>query len=82
LRVIQEELALAMDRLIYAVIGAVFGAVLAAACWWLYGLAFSLRYHGPGIDPQLMHWVKLLGPVFAVLGFLFKDRVGSLAGDE
>jgi hypothetical protein len=70
-----------MDRLAFALIGAVFGAILAAACWWLYGLAFSFRYTGPGIDPQLTHWVKLLGGVFAALGFLFKDRVGSLAGD-
>jgi hypothetical protein len=70
-----------MDRLSYAFIGAVLGAVLATVCWWLYGLALSLRYSGPGIDPQLIHWVKVLGGAFAILGFAFKDKVGSLAGD-
>jgi len=70
-----------LDRLSYALIGAVLGALLAVACWWLYGLAFSLRYNGPGIDPQLLHWVKALGGVFAVLGFLLRDKVGSVVGD-
>jgi len=70
-----------MDRLAYALIGGFFGAVLAAAGWWLYGLAFSLRYSGPGLDPVLMHWVKVLGAAFALLGFFLKDRVGSVVGD-
>ena len=70
-----------MDRLAYALIGGVFGAVLAAVCWWLYGLAFSLRYWGPGIDPNLIHWVMSLGAAFALLGFILKDRVGSVVGD-
>ena len=70
-----------MDRLAYALIGGVFGVVLAAVCWWLYGLAFSLRYSGPGIDPDLLHWVKMLGAAFALLGFLLKDRVGSVVCD-
>jgi H+/Cl- antiporter ClcA len=69
-----------MDRLTYALIGAVFGAIIGAACWWLYGLAFSLRYDGPGIDPSIFHWAKLFAGLFAILGLLFKDRVGSVAG--
>ena len=70
-----------MDRQAYAFIGGVFGAGLAAICWWLYGLAFSLRYSGPGIDPSLTHWVKSIGAAFALLGFVLKDRVGSVVGD-
>ena len=70
-----------MDRFSYAFIGALFGALLAVVCWWLYGLAFSIRYNGPGIDPQLLHWVKTLVGIFAVLGFVLKDKVGSVFGD-
>lgn len=69
-----------MDRLVYALIGAGFGALLGVAGWWLYGLGMSVRYLGPGIDADLLHWVKAGAAVFAALGFLFKDRVGGLLG--
>jgi hypothetical protein len=70
-----------VDRLSYALIGFIFGAVLAAIGWWLYGLAFSLRYYGSGIDPSLRHWVIYVGGAFAVLGFIFREGVGDAVGN-
>ena len=70
-----------MDRIFYAVFGAGFGAVLGVVGWWFYGLSLSIRYHGPGIDPDLLHWVKAGAAIFAVLGFLFRDRVGEFVGN-
>jgi hypothetical protein len=69
-----------IDRVIYAAIGALFGALIGAACWWLYGLAYSLRYDGPGIDPSLLHWVKQFGAVFAITGFVLRDKAGDVVG--
>jgi hypothetical protein len=78
----QERLTLAIvDRISYAFLGLFFGALVGVACWWLYGLARSLNYDGPGMDPILRHWVTYLGGVFAAFGFLFKERVGDFIGD-
>jgi hypothetical protein len=49
--------------------------------WWLYGIGMSNRLSGASIDPLLSHWVRYVGGAFAVLGFLFKDQVGSAIGD-
>ncbi len=46
-----------LDRLGYALIGLFFGALIGVAGWWLYGVAHSVRYRGPGMDPLLRHWV-------------------------
>lgn len=70
-----------VDRITYALIGALFGALIGVACWWLYGLAHSLNYHGPGMNPILRHWVTYAGGAFAVAGFLFRQRVGDAIGD-
>ena len=69
-----------MDRFVYALIGAVFGALLGLVCWFLYGLAFSRHMLGPVINASALPWVKALASIFAVLGFLFKDQVGSVLG--
>ncbi|NJD07639.1 MAG: hypothetical protein FIA97_14250 [Methylococcaceae bacterium] len=69
------------ERVSYAIFGAIFGALLGIACWWLYGIAHSLNYDGPGMDPVLRHWVTHLTAVFAALGFLFRARVGDFLGD-
>ncbi len=70
-----------MDRITYALIGAIFGAAIGTACWFLYGLVFSLRYSGPGIDPNLRHWAAAFSGLFGILGLLFKERVGAMIGD-
>lgn len=70
-----------VDRIIYALIGGVFGALIGVACWWLYGLAHSLNYSGPGMDPVLRHWVTYVGGTFALIGFLFLHRVADVLGD-
>ena len=70
-----------LDRLGYALLGLFFGAVIGIAGWWLYGLAHSLNYRGPGMDPLLRHWVQYTGGVFAALGFVFRERAADAVGD-
>ncbi len=70
-----------IDRITYAFLGMLFGTLIGVACWWLYGLAFSLNYQGPGLDPVLRHWVSWIGGTFGVLGFLFRERVGDFIGN-
>ena len=70
-----------VDRVTYALLGALFGALVGILCWWLYGLAHSLNYEGPGMDPVLRHWVTYSGWAFAAVGFLFRQRVVSVIGD-
>ena len=65
------------DRITYAFIGAIFGALIGVGCWWLYGLAHSLNYDGPGIDPVLRHWVTYAGGAFGVIGFLLRQRLAG-----
>lgn len=69
------------DRITYSIIGAVFGAFIGVACWWLYGLSHSLNYYGPGMDPVLRHWLTYLTAAFAALGFALRERAGDIAGD-
>jgi branched-subunit amino acid ABC-type transport system permease component len=69
-----------MHRLTYAFLGALFGALIGAICWWLYGLAFSRHYAGPGIDSNLLHWLKASAIIFGTIGLIFKDRVGTAIG--
>lgn len=70
-----------IDRISYAFLGSIFGALLGVACWWLYGLGHSLNFSASGIDPILRHWVTWVGGAFATLGFLFRERVGDFIGD-
>ncbi|MFZ5555695.1 MAG: hypothetical protein ACOZDY_03040 [Pseudomonadota bacterium] len=70
-----------MDRVIYAVIGATFGAILGVVCWFLYGLAFSRNFSGMSLNVHALPWVKVFAGTFAALGFLFKDRVGTIVGN-
>ena len=69
------------ERFGYACISAFFGAVLGVACWWLYGLAHSLSYDGPGLDPVLCHWVVWLAFCNALLGFSIGARAGDVFAD-
>ena len=69
------------ERYGYACLSAFIGAVLGVACWWLYGLAHSLNYDGPGLDPVLRHWVVWLASGFSLLGFIMGARAGEVLGD-
>jgi hypothetical protein len=69
------------ERITYAAIGGVFGALVGVACWWLYGLAHSLNYDGPGMDPVLRHWLTYVTAAFAAFGFVFRERIGDIVGD-
>ena len=69
------------DRLINAIVGAVLGALLGVLGWLLYGLAHSLTYRGPAIDPVLRHWLIWGGVGFGVLGLLAGKRVGDWASN-
>lgn len=68
------------DRLVYALLGFIFGATLGAIAWWLYDAGMSVRWGAPEIHLGLDQWIKYAGGGFAVLGFLLKDRAGSAAG--
>ena len=68
------------DRLVYALIGLIFGA-LAAAFLWIF-LHYQ-RFSVPGstvFDSDFIAWLKVVSGTFAVIGFVAKDRVGSAIG--
>ncbi|HEY0973726.1 MAG TPA: hypothetical protein VGE57_04480 [Solimonas sp.] len=66
-----------IQRLTHAALGALFSVPVAVVCWWLYGLAHSINYLGPGLDPVLRHWLTWIPGLFAVLGASLNDNVGS-----
>lgn len=68
------------DRLGYALIGLVFGAILGLGVWFLYDAGLSVRMGAPEIHLGLFGWVKVLGGGFALLGFLFKADAGAATG--
>jgi len=68
------------DRLSYAAIGLVLGALLAIPLWWLYGLGLSLHSGTSAIQPSVLPWLKYVGSGCAVAGFILKERVGDLVG--
>ena len=70
-----------LDRLEYALISGLFGCALGALCWWLYGMAHSLNYDGPGMDPALRHWLTGAGGSFAVLGAVLGAKAADVVGD-
>ena len=66
------------DHLGYAFIGAIIGCLIGVIGWWLYGLAHSLNYRGPGMDPILRHWLIWSGLVFAAFGLVLRERTADL----
>jgi hypothetical protein len=70
-----------IDRLTYAFLGAVSGAIIGVVCWFLYGLAFSSQLLGMGLNPEMLPWVKALAILFAVIGLVLKDSVGAVVGN-
>lgn len=70
-----------LDRLSYALVGILFGTFIGLAGWWLYGMAYSLNYDGPGMDPALRHWLTWACGAFGIIGFLFRERVGDVIGE-
>lgn len=68
------------DRLAYAFIGFIFGA-LASVLMWIFlhaGRMGSMR--GNVFDPELRSWIEIAGCVFAVIGFVARDGVGGAIG--
>ena len=55
----------------YAAKGAVVGLPIGGLGWWLYGVAHSLNYTGPEMDPVLRHWLISTVVAFSAVGFLF-----------
>ena len=68
------------DRLGYAFIGALLGAVVGVVLWFLYDLGASHRRWAPEIHLGLKQWCLYSGAAGAVLGLLFGPGVGSVAG--
>lgn len=69
------------NRLICALKGATYGLLIGGAGWWLYGLAHSLNYTSPEIDPVLVHWLAPCITVFAGLGFVFRSDISEIVCD-
>lgn len=65
------------DRLLHALLGFIFGAVLGATGWWLYDGGMSTRQYGAQIHLGVAQWIEYAGGGFALVGFLFKERAGS-----
>ena len=70
-----------IERAQYALIGAVFGAVVGALAWWLFGIGTPSMSRQAFLQPDLFAWLKPTCAVGAVLGFVLKDKVGSVAGE-
>jgi hypothetical protein len=68
------------DRFIYAFIGFVLGAALAAVLWFLYDQGFSRQPNHPEVRVGLATWIKYVGGAFALIGFFLKSRVGESIG--
>jgi hypothetical protein len=67
------------DRLTYAAIGFVFGSLIGMVCWFLAGFrphSFLGHLHFSFFD-----WIKYSGGLLAVVGFIFRENVGSLTGE-
>ena len=69
------------DRLAFALIGFVFGALIATVLWFLYDLGFSRQHNHPEIQVGIGTWIKYVGGLFALIGFFFKAKVGDAAGE-
>ena len=68
------------DRLIYALLGTLFGALMGAACRWLYGLGLSVQ-RPIAMGGGLQQWVGWGSGAFAVIGFMLGDRAGEVVGN-
>lgn len=68
------------DRLTYALIGALFGALTGFMVWLVLGFGAwprgSLSFRGAGLV-TLAEYMALIG---AVLGFILKDKAGDILG--
>jgi hypothetical protein len=66
------------DRLSYAAIGFFFGALMGSFFWFVTGF----KSHGSlaSLHWSLFDWIKYAGGAFAVIGFIFRDRVGDAFG--
>lgn len=68
------------DRLAYAFIGFVFGALASVLMWIFLHAGRMGASYGKVFDPALRGWIEVVGGVFAVIGFVAKDGVGSAIG--
>lgn len=68
------------DRLIYALLGDLFGAMMGAACWWLFGLGLSVQ-RPIAMGGGLQQWVGWGSGAFAAIGCMLGDRAGEVVGN-
>jgi ABC-type uncharacterized transport system permease subunit len=67
------------DRLIYALIAALFGAIIGFILAWLFGV-YSQRM---GVARHLIDWKSWVintSIIFGVIGLVFKDKAGDAVG--
>lgn len=69
-----------IDRLAYALIGAIAGAVVAFLVGWMLGFGVwprgSLSFRGAG----LLTTMKYMAVSGGIVGFIWKEKVGDVAG--
>jgi hypothetical protein len=78
-----------LERLTYALLGLVFGLLLGVLSWFaLYHLQVDIQVgmfgwgrRGAGFDLDFVPWVRNVGVLFAVLGFVLKERTGTWLGN-
>ena len=68
------------DRLVYAVIGLIFGAIAAVLLWIFVHHDRLAAVGGSFFDRGFVTWLEVLAGTFAVIGFVVKDEVGSAIG--
>lgn len=70
-----------LDRATYAFLGFCFGAVFGLVGCLVHGQVFAGSAPGSLLDPRLRAWMLSMGAVFALLGFVLKDRFASALGE-
>jgi len=68
------------DRLVYALLGLIFGAIAAVILWILVHHERLGAVGSTVFDRGFVTWLKVFAATFAVLGFVVKDEVGSAIG--
>lgn len=70
-----------IDRLAFAFIGFVLGTIVAAILWFFYGAGFTTHAGWQALrGSSLGSWVRVVGGLFAAIGFIAKDGVGDALG--
>jgi hypothetical protein len=68
------------SRLAFALIGLVCGAVFGLLLWLVLDIGLQFKWSARGVQMGIQQWVTYSAGFFAVVGFVFQDKVGSALG--